>query len=72
MILANFDIIINRVTSVIESLFGSKVQRTSKCSNCGRESERDNLTLITALAYPETTQDRKLILKHVLKFDFWI
>lgn len=44
--------------SVINSLFGSQVQRTSECSQCGAETTRDDVTLLTALSYPDKTENR--------------
>ena len=34
------------------------MQRTSQCSQCGAETTRDDVTLLTALSYPDNSVNR--------------
>ena len=54
-------------TSVINSLFGSQVQRTSQCSQCATQTTRDNITLLTALAYPDIPENESISFVNVLQ-----
>ncbi|CAB3984483.1 PAN2-PAN3 deadenylation complex catalytic subunit PAN2 isoform X1, partial [Paramuricea clavata] len=56
-----------RVTALINSLFGSQVQRTSQCSQCGAQTTRDDITLLTALSYPDNPENQAISFVNVLQ-----